>query len=943
MINTYTEAPTVGEEDLRRFLLPKLKILFGNQVHGLWKKYLDTSSLNLSSLQIFDDDDEIAKGSLLSRGFRNSLITEGYLQYLFLDKAEDAIHHILTSDDDIFCKIYNGQEITFSISNLLSQSILEFPLNYNLPFDIPGNIAGGTSEGNGMGGWRGQALDDSRNLSGNIKISKISEGWIKVDFDLKMLVVDTVDFIPGGFGTTLEQIFTRPLHLLEMWDRAYDVPFAVSFSPEIDPLTILVLNNTDCDCPDDDCDPTLPSPPTPPTLPGQPGGGGSAGNIFSWDPNKKIGPKGVGSNGFITSDQLMAYKVYFENEPNATAAALEVRVEDPLDTDLDWTTFELLSVGFGDYEIAIPSGMTHYETTMDVNGWTWDDVNDWHTGETPLMVDLKADLDIATGKVTWNIKSYDPATGWEPEDVYAGFLPPDDSNDITKRGEGYVSFLIYPKKDLPSGTQIENMADIYFDTNPVIETPLVVNVIDSDGPTSNVLPLAATIQDISFTVNWVGQDGLDGSGIASYDIYVSTDGGDFVLWLDDTTATSDTFTGEDNHSYAFYSVAKDLIGYTEQAPDQPDAVTTVNLNSPPVANAGSDGTYECTSTAGAEMQLNGTGSTDPDGDLLTYEWTWSGGSANGVSPTVVLPMGLTAVTLTVSDGPLFDTDTVGITVVDTTPPVVEVIVPQVDTALQDVVTLTADAADITGVATVYFYLREPGGATGIPIGQEDLAGSLNPVSGKWDHPFDTTQLQDGYYIILAKAVDAYGNEGWSSVVSFSIRNWAVLEMLPATENNRAGRTMPVKFTLRITDSVDPAMPFVYNEELEIRIFDAADSANILQTSLYGISSKDYRINSDTELYITNFKTSKTPAVYEVEIWRTSNNFKVGSFTFSTVILGKGDFTGDGKTDGEDLAIITTEWLGSGLADIAPLPDGDGMVDFRDFALFAEQWLVATSP
>lgn len=94
--------------------------------------------------------------------------------------------------------------------------------------------------------------------------------------------------------------------------------------------------------------------------------------------------------------------------------------------------------------------------------------------------------------------------------------------------------------------------------------------------------------------------------------------------------------------------------------------------------------------------------------------------------------------------------------------------------------------------------------------------------------------------------------------------------------------MPVKFSLRIAESVDPAQPFVHNEELEIRIYDAADPGSILQTSLYGDTSVDYRIDSVGELYITNFKTAKQPAQYVVEIWRTSKNFLVGSFTFETV-------------------------------------------------------------
>jgi len=225
-----------------------------------------------------------------------------------------------------------------------------------------------------------------------------------------------------------------------------------------------------------------------------------------------------------------------------------------------------------------------------------------------------------------------------------------------------------------------------------------------------------------------------------------------------------------------------------------------------------------------------------------------------------------------------------IEVEDTTPPEVTVVIPLADSALQDVVTLTAEASDTCGdVTEVYFYIREPDGASGVPIGQEDLAGILNTETGLWEYDFDTTQLLDGYYVILAKAIDACGNQAWSQiVVEFSIRNWAVIELLPASESNKAGRTMPVKFALRIAESVDPAMPFVYNEGLEIRIYDTEDPTTVLQTSVFGDGATSYRIDSVEELYITNFKTPKEPAEYVVEIWRPSRNFLVGSFTFETV-------------------------------------------------------------
>ena len=107
------------------------------------------------------------------------------------------------------------------------------------------------------------------------------------------------------------------------------------------------------------------------------------------------------------------------------------------------------------------------------------------------------------------------------------------------------------------------------------------------------------------------------------------------------------------------------------------SITVNSVNNSPVADAGPDqADIEQTSYAGAEVTLDGSGSSDPDGDTLTYEWTWDGSSASGVGPTVTLPLGLTTVTLTVSDDEFSDTDTVGIAVVDTTPPVVDVTSPE---------------------------------------------------------------------------------------------------------------------------------------------------------------------------------------------------------------------------------------------------------------------------
>jgi len=321
----------------------------------------------------------------------------------------------------------------------------------------------------------------------------------------------------------------------------------------------------------------------------------------------------------------------------------------------------------------------------------------------------------------------------------------------------------------------------------------------------------------------------------------------------------------------------------DQADSDGDGIGDVCENMPPIAIAGQDQTVAVSSDCMATVTLDGSGSSNPNGDELTYLWIWDSGSATGVNPIVQLPLGTTTITLVVNDGTEdSEPDTVDITVVDTTSPAVAINVPNSGDALQDGITLMAEATDACKVDEVYFCIREPDGANGISIGYEELAATLNESTGAWEYSFDTPQTQDGYYVILTKAVDTNGNEGWSTPVPVSIRNWAVIELLPNTANNKAGRTMPVKFALRIAAAVDSAQPFVYNEELEIRIYEKSEPDTILQTSLYGDTSKDYRIDTAGELYITNFKTSKKPAEYVVEIWRMSKNFLVGSFTFETV-------------------------------------------------------------
>ncbi len=108
----------------------------------------------------------------------------------------------------------------------------------------------------------------------------------------------------------------------------------------------------------------------------------------------------------------------------------------------------------------------------------------------------------------------------------------------------------------------------------------------------------------------------------------------------------------------------------------------VYANRPPVADAGPDQTVEATAQMVAEnVQLDGTNSSDPDGDLIEFSWSAVGivfDDPTSVTPTATFPLGSTEVTLTVTDPyGLSDTDQVVVEVVDTTPP--EIMVYEAET------------------------------------------------------------------------------------------------------------------------------------------------------------------------------------------------------------------------------------------------------------------------
>ena len=319
-----------------------------------------------------------------------------------------------------------------------------------------------------------------------------------------------------------------------------------------------------------------------PPVTGSPTDRGASAVATAMDPNALSGPSGFGVLNFIQKAPTLPYRIDFENAKTATAPAQDVTIANQLPSTLDWSTFRVTEVAFGDTIISIPSNSQHYQTTvsMTYNGKTFD-------------VLVEVGIHLTTGQVYATFQSIDPNTELPP-DVLTGFLPPEDG---TGRGQGHVSYTVQAKAGLATGTAIRDVALITFDQNNVIATNQksetdpsqgtdptkeALVTIDAGSPTSTVTPLPA-ISNASFTLSWNGHDDPGGSGIASYTIYDSDNGAPYTPFLQGTTATSATFTGTAGHQYSFYTVAIDNVGQQEAIPASADATTTIGA-APTITN-----------------------------------------------------------------------------------------------------------------------------------------------------------------------------------------------------------------------------------------------------------------------------------------------------------------------------------------------------------------------
>ncbi|MAS37914.1 MAG: hypothetical protein CL610_28220 [Anaerolineaceae bacterium] len=209
----------------------------------------------------------------------------------------------------------------------------------------------------------------------------------------------------------------------------------------------------------------------------------------------------------------------------------------------------------------------------------------WNRSLEPVVLDLAATGQLAT---LYTLDGQDFTLTPEDE-LYRITLPPATRDDFPFLAAGDGAAVGGPPmiiveqavRDLttnPALPQFEPPQTIPQVTNPNVNAdtqvmrPTVDPAQDVAAPVTTMAPLPV-VSPAQFTIVWNGQDD---SGIDYFLVWVRVDGGTWQPWLEDTTQTQATFSGEPGKRYEFAVWAVDLAGnWSLNTELIPQAITSV--------------------------------------------------------------------------------------------------------------------------------------------------------------------------------------------------------------------------------------------------------------------------------------------------------------------------------------------------------------------------------
>ena len=357
--------------------------------------------------------------------------------------------------------------------------------------------------------------------------------------------------------------------------------------------------------------------------------------------------------------------------------------------------------------------------------------------------------------------------------LYAGAASDGDMLKTTNAGASWTQIHVPGSSGYNNALAIDATNILYAAfTNGLFESP-------DGGTTWYIIPIPYGYGVRSFIINPRKPDVLYAGKDYGYGVFKSTNRGGTWSALPSGLPSGDSihtlFLNIDNHV---------LFVGTEQH----GGWKLFLGNLPPIANAGSDQTVKATSFSGASVTLNGNGSSDPDGDTLTFNWSGPFGTATGINPTVTLPTGSNTITLTVTDTlGATGTDTVVVTVVPNNPPVLAPIGnKQVDEGQPLQFTITASDPDVGDVLT-YSAGNLPTGATFDP--------------GTRTFSWTPTYAQAGSYPNVLFTVTDSGTPpaSASEAITIAVGNVNRPPVLAPIGNKQVDEGQPLQFTITASD------------------------------------------------------------------------------------------------------------------------------------------------
>ena len=419
-----------------------------------------------------------------------------------------------------------------------------------------------------------------------------------------------------------------------------------------------------------------------------------------------------GSGSFDPLQLDITYQWEFTSLPTDSTATID-------DPSSAITSFTIDKSGVYEITLTISNGFSENSVSRSVTGKTP------HVNHAPVSIagadqiitvtqstqldgSLSYDVDGDTLSYRWSILAGGTGTFSNPNSIRTTFTP-------TSTGDLILQLTVTDPNNSSSSDTV------------------VVTVVP--GPHPNNPPVAnAGVDQVTVVGNTVTLDGTksfdpDGTSLQYLWAIVSKPSGS-TSQISSTSASSPRFTPDRVGTYVIGLTVNDGIDSSTQ-----DTVTIASVasNQPPVANAGSDQTV----TMGNTVQLNGTGSSDADGDPLTYRWAFSSKPVGSIAtlsntsspgPTFVADKnGTYIVSLIVNDGQedsVIDT----VTITSNAAPVSNAGVDQT-TVLGNVVTLDGSSSfDLDGDTLTYSWsiASKPTGSIASITGATSEIASITP-------------------------------------------------------------------------------------------------------------------------------------------------------------------------------------------------------------------------